>query len=217
MKRHIIPCILSLTLLLTACGGEQAAADTAEEAVKDHYYQILDAAGKELYTVTDSGAVAEIDALINKAGGENADHGNAEGDPLYTYVYWQETTLHAGEDPDAEREYLEVFRTQVRQGSNAVTTEVLSDTLEGVGSFVGVEGLGGLLTFTAEVPRETADSPAGPGAVCRGVSNTKIDGGASVSGCAARLLFRGVPAHTTPPGGLPDGNKKERDTQHPAL
>ena len=107
MKRHIIPCILSLTLLLTACGGEQAAADTAEEAVKDHYYQILDAAGKELYTVTDSGAVAEIDALINKAGGENADHGNAEGDPLYTYVYWQETTLHAGEDPDAEREYLE--------------------------------------------------------------------------------------------------------------
>lgn len=26
MKRHIIPCILSLTLLLTACGGEQAAA-----------------------------------------------------------------------------------------------------------------------------------------------------------------------------------------------
>ena len=47
---------------------------------------------------------------------------------------------------------------QVRQGGNAVTTEVLSDTLEGVGSFVGVEGLGGLLTFTAEVPRETADA-----------------------------------------------------------
>ena len=128
MKRHIIPCILSLTLLLTACGGEQAAADTAEEAVKDHYYQILDAAGKD----------------------------------LYTYVYWQETTLHAGEDPDTEREYLEVFRTQVRQGSNAVTTEVLSDTLEGVGSFVGVEGLGGLLTFTAEVPRETADALRDP-------------------------------------------------------
>ena len=104
----------------------------------------------------------QIDALINKAGGENADHGNAEGDPLYTYVYWQETTLHAGEDPDTEREYLEVFRTQVRQGSNAVTTEVLSDTLEGVGSFVGVEGLGGLLTFTAEVPRETADALRDP-------------------------------------------------------
>ena len=149
--------------LLTACGGEQAAADTAEEAVKDHYYQILDAAGKELYTVTDSGAVAEIDALINEAGGENADHGSAEGDPLYTYVYWQETTLHAGEDPDAEREYLEVFRTQVRSDSNAVTTEVLSDTLEGMGDAINIEGLGGLLTFSAEVSQETADALRDPG------------------------------------------------------
>ena len=50
----------------------------------------------------------------------------------------------------------------MRQGSNAVTTEVLSDTLEGVGSFVGVEGLGGLLTFTAEVPRGTADALRDP-------------------------------------------------------
>ena len=41
-------------------------------------------------------------------------------------------------------------------------TVFLSDTLEGVGSFVGVEGLGGLLTFTAEVPRETADALRDP-------------------------------------------------------
>ena len=126
MKRYFIFCTLVLTLLLTACGGEQVTDDTAEEAVKDHYYQILDADGQELYTVTDDTAVAEIDALINEAGGENAAHGGAEGEPLYTYVYWQETTLHAGEDPDAEREYMEVFRTQVRSDSNAVTTEVLS-------------------------------------------------------------------------------------------
>ena len=85
------------------------------------------------------------------------------GDPLYTYVYWQETTLHAGEDPDAEREYLEVFRTQVRSDSNAVTTEVLSDTLEGVGDAINIEGLGGLLTFSAEVSQETADALRDPG------------------------------------------------------
>ena len=36
MKKYLILCVLALTLLLTACGGEQAAADTAEEAVKDH-------------------------------------------------------------------------------------------------------------------------------------------------------------------------------------
>ena len=162
MKKYLILCVLALTLLLTACGGEQAAADTAEEAAKDHYYQILDADGRELYTVIGETAVAEIDALINDAGGENAAHGGAEGEPLYTYVYWQAATVRAGEDPDAEREYMEVFRTQVRADSNAVTTEVLSDTLEGVGSFVGVEGLGGLLTFTAEVPRETADALRDP-------------------------------------------------------
>lgn len=163
MKKYLILCVLALTLLLTACGGEQAAADTAEEAVKDHYYQILDADGRELYTVTDETAVAEIDALINDTGGENAAHGGAEGEPLYTYVYWQETTIRAGEDPDAEREYMEVFRTQVRADSNAVTTEVLSDTLENVGDAISVEGLGGLLTFSAEVSQETADALRDPG------------------------------------------------------
>ena len=158
MKKCWILCALALTLLLTACGGGQNTDDAAQETEKDHYYQILDAGGQELYTVTDDAAVSEIDALINEAGGENAAHGSAEGTPLYTYVYWQAATLHAGEDPDAEREYLEVFRTQVRSDSNAVTTEVLSDTLEGVGDFVGVEGLDGLLTFTAEVSQETADA-----------------------------------------------------------
>ena len=162
MKKHLIFCILALTLLLTACGGGRAADDAAQDTEKDHYYQILDADGQELCTVTDDAAVAEIDALINEAGGENADHGGAEGDPLYTYVYWQAATLHAGEDPAAEREYMEVFRAQVRSDSNAVTTEVLSDTLEGVGDAIHVEGLGGLLTFSAEVSQETADALRDP-------------------------------------------------------
>ena len=103
MKQYLTICALALTLLLTACGG-QTADEPAEEPEKDHYYQILDGTGQELYTVTDDTAVAEIDALINEAGGENAAHGGAAGDPLYTYVYWQETTLHAG-------------RTRTRSGS----------------------------------------------------------------------------------------------------
>lgn len=163
MKKYLMLCALALTLLLTACGGGQNTDDAAQETEKDHYYQILDAGGQELYTVTDDAAVSEIDALINEAGGENAAHGSAEGTPLYTYVYWQAATLHAGEDPDAEREYLEVFRTQVRSDSNDVTTEVLSDTLEGVGEAINVEGLGGLLTFSTEVSQETADALRDPG------------------------------------------------------
>ena len=139
MKRRILTVCLLPALLLTACGG-QTADEPAAEPEKDHYYQILDADGQELYTITDDTAVAEIDALINEAGGENADHGSAEGDPLYTYVYWQETTLHAGEDPDAEREYLEVFRTQVRSDSNAVTTEVLYFACVGMAAGSKIEG-----------------------------------------------------------------------------
>ena len=163
MKRSLLAAgALSLLLFaLTAC-GVPAAGDPAGGAEKDHYYQILDADGQELYTVTDDDAVAEIDALIGEAGGENAAHGGAEGDPLYTYAYWQETTLHAGEDPEAERAYLEVFRTHVYADGDAVTTEVLSDTLEGVGEFIRVRDLGGLLTFTAEVSRETADALRDP-------------------------------------------------------
>ena len=163
MKRSLLAAgALSLLLFaLTAC-GVPAAGDPAGGAEKDHYYQILDADGQELYTVTDDDAVAEIDALIGEAGGENAAHGGAEGDPLYTYAYWQETTLHAGEDPEAERAYLEVFRTHVYADSDAVTTEVLSDVLEEVGEFIRVQDLGGLLTFTAEVSRETADALRDP-------------------------------------------------------
>ena len=163
MKRSLLAAgALSLLLFaLTAC-GVPAAGDPAGEAEKDHYYQILDADGQELYTVTDDDAVAEIDALIGEAGGENAAHGGAEGDPLYTYAYWQETARQAGEDPEAEREYLEVFRTHVYADGDAVTTEVLSDVLEEVGEFIRVQDLGGLLTFTAEVSRETADALRDP-------------------------------------------------------
>ena len=163
MKRSLLAAgALSLLLFaLTAC-GVPAAGDPSGGAEKDHYYQILDADGQELYTVTDDDAVAEIDALIGEAGGENAAHGGAEGDPLYTYAYWQETTLHAGEDPEAERAYLEVFRTHVYADGDAVTTEVLSDVLEEVGEFIRVQDLGGLLTFTAEVSRETADALRDP-------------------------------------------------------
>ena len=50
----------------------------------------------------------------------------------------------------------------MRADSNAVTTEVLSDTLENVGDAISVEGLGGLLTFSAEVSQETADALRDP-------------------------------------------------------
>ena len=161
MKRHIIPCILSLTLLLTACGGEQAAADTAEEAVKDTTTRFWTPPVKSCTPSQTAGPWRRSTPSSTRPAARTRPR-ECGGRPSLHLCLLAGDTLHAGEDPDTEREYLEVFRTQVRQGSNAVTTEVLSDTLEGVGSFVGVEGLGGLLTFTAEVPRETADALRDP-------------------------------------------------------
>lgn len=163
MKLRALFCAFAWIVALSACGAAPAEEPPTEEA-KDHYYQILNADGTELYTVTDQTAVAEIDALVNDAGGGSAQHGGAEGDPLYTYVYWQAPTVHAGETEPAG-EYLEVFRLQVREDSNTVTTEVLSDTLEGIGETIGVEGMDGWLTFSAEVPQETADALRNPAAL----------------------------------------------------
>ena len=163
MKLRALFCAFAWIVALSACGTAPTEVPPAEE-VKDHYYQILDAAGEELYVVTDETAVAEIDALVNDAGGESAQHGGAEGDPLYTYVYWQAPTVHAGET-EPTGEYLEVFRLQVREDSNTVTTEVLADTLKDIGEAVGVEGLDGWLTFSAEVSQETADALRNPAAL----------------------------------------------------
>ena len=163
MKKYAIPCVLALTLLLTACGGRAPQAEESpEEAVKDHYYQILDAEGRELYTVTEEAAVAEIDALISDAGGASARHGSTVTEPLYTYVYWQAATRQAGETEESEPEYLELFRTCVGAEGSAVTTEVLSVTLENVGEMIQVKSLDDLLTFSAQVSPETADALRNP-------------------------------------------------------
>lgn len=61
MKILRIVLALTLVLALAACGAAPAEEPPTEEA-KDHYYQILNADGTELYTVTDQTAVAEIDA-----------------------------------------------------------------------------------------------------------------------------------------------------------
>ena len=188
MKRSLLAAgALSLLLFaLTAC-GVPAAGDPAGGAEKDHYYQILDADGQELYTVTDDDAVAEIDALIGEAGGENAAHGGAEGDPLYTYAYWQETTLHAGEDPEAERAYLEVFRTHVYADGDAVTTEVLSDVTGGGGGVYPGPGPGRPADLHGGGLPGDGGRPAGPGAVRRRMrpirSKRRTRNGCAAAGC----------------------------------
>ena len=68
----------------------------------------------------------------------------------------QEAAVHAGEDPSAEREYLEAFRLTVRKDNDQITTEVLTSALDDLAGVLPTEDLGELLTFTTEALPETA-------------------------------------------------------------
>lgn len=150
MKKMALLLALLMALGLTACG------EKTDETEKTHYYEILDGAGETLYTVRDQERVEQIDQLVNTAGMAVSHAGSAEGEPLYVYVCWQEATVHAGEDPMAERAYLEALRLTVRKDNDQITTEVLTSALEDLAGVLPTEDLGELLTFTTEDLPDTA-------------------------------------------------------------
>ena len=160
MKKLLIPCLLVLALALTGCSvsTEGLTGDTA----KEHYYEILDAEGETLYTVTGDEAVDAIDALFNDAGKQKGWYNSGDIEPLYTYIYWQAATVKAGQSADAEPEYLEVIRVLVPAEGTEVTTEILPETMGEIGATVNVENLESLLSFATQVSQETADALRNP-------------------------------------------------------
>ena len=162
MKKLLIPCLLVLALALTGCSvsTEGLTGDTA----KEHYYEILDAEGETLYTVTGDEAVDAIDALFDDAGKQKGWYNSGDVEPLYTYVYWQAATVKAGQSADAEPEYLEVIRVLVPAEGTEVITEILPETMGEIGATVNVENLESLLTFATQVSQETADALRDPAA-----------------------------------------------------
>lgn len=137
-----------------------AALDAAEsgEQGKKHYYEVLDSDGRTVCTVDDEEGVQAVDELLEEPlkGGEGGSSETADG-ALYTYVFWQERTLWAGEDPAAEREYKALLRIAVPAEGNVLTVQVnLPEELEGLKLPAGLD-LEGLLTFGAEVSEETAE------------------------------------------------------------
>lgn len=156
MKR-ICAALLCLTaLLLTACGGEN------EQAEKDHYYEVLDSAGTVLYTVEDGGLADILDGLLGEPLENMEDSGDAEDvTPLYTYVYCQERTLLAGEDPDKERDHGELMRVLVPAEGETVVIQALPG-VEAPDWLTEAVDLEDLLTSTAEVSPETAEALRSP-------------------------------------------------------
>lgn len=173
-------CLVSLALFLTACGprvtvpGDEAFEDAWDEFQEDvedsledgdseeekaHYYQVLDGQGAELCTVTDEAQVAALDGLLGNEEEERRETPPAEEPVACVYVYWQEKTLLAGQDPAAEREYEELIRFTVYQDKDLVTMKILGDLAD---KEVAGVSLGEFLTFTASMPKETMEKLRDP-------------------------------------------------------
>ena len=180
MKRTLTRflCILSLLLLLTGCkvaapddeefqdAWDRAWSDVEEDleertsdAAKNHYYQVLDSQGQELCTVRGEERLEALDDLLDSPGVER-EAAPSDGEIACVYVFWQEKTLLAGQDPGMEREYEELVRFTVYQNHDLVTLEIV-DGLEEIRLPGGVD-LADLLTITMSVPAETMEALRDP-------------------------------------------------------
>lgn len=181
---NLLLCLLLSALLLSACGGRRgeggapAPGDSPEEAEdmeeptdtedsseedetqenKLHYYQVLNAQGEELYTVTNSTQVETLDKLLDGIGREDTETKSyplAESDIACIYICRQEKTRLAGQNGEAEPGYEEILRFIIHRNEDLVTVRIL----DGHG---GGEILDGLLTFTDAVPEEIMEALRDP-------------------------------------------------------
>lgn len=161
-------CLVCLVLLLTGCGAapagdlkdEEEGADPWESQVdwdKHHYYRVLNGREEEQYIITQAEQVEALDGLLGNL--EERDDPSEEGEIAWIYVYCQEKTLLAGQDPEEERECEEIIRFLVYQDQDLVTLKIL-------GGLEGAEALGvsleDLLTFTVSVPAQTMETLRDP-------------------------------------------------------
>lgn len=125
---------------------------------KDYYWKVLDAGDREIGIVTDEEQIKALDSLLSDDGtwGRRPEEGDP-GEAACSYVYCQEKTLLAGQDPDEEREYEELGRFTVSASKDVVTIQILED----LPSLLNVD-LGDFLTFTIDVPAETAEALRDP-------------------------------------------------------
>ncbi len=123
---------------------------------KDHYWKILDENGNEAGTVTDPEQVKAIDDLLSDDGHWGDRLAEDSGDPAYSYIYCQQETLKAGQKEE-DRKYEELVRFTVSASEDVVTLVILED----LPSLLHVD-LGDFLTFTIDVPAETAEALRDP-------------------------------------------------------
>ena len=168
-------CALAMTLLLSGCLPAflmmQSVPDEALEkemeekweddwSAKSHYWQVLDAEGREVCLIKGEEAVQRVDDLVEDDMEWAEVSGVEDAAPLYTYVFMQQKTLLAGQDPETEREYEEVLRFTVYEGTDVMSMTVLKSLGDSLPS--SVVDWEDILTIHAKPPAETAEALRDP-------------------------------------------------------
>lgn len=142
--------VLTVVFLLTGCrtsdnkNSDDKHLDQKSETQepvsgeKQHIWKIFDNQKQEIGQITDANAIEKLDKLLNC--NENYDENQwsrtAENvsdrpdDPLYTYVYCQQRTLLAGENPDTEREYQELIQFTISASEDIITEQINDQSLK---------------------------------------------------------------------------------------
>ena len=128
--------------------------EDAEYGTKTHYWQVLDGEGRELYRIDDEDRTAAVDGLLQDGDGWKLAEETRDA-PLYTYVFWQEKTLLAGQDPQEERMYEDILQVSVYEEGSTVCLRVMPDMPE-----VPAVDLAQLLPRRGLLPAPPASFPA---------------------------------------------------------
>ncbi len=131
-----------------------------EDSDKRHYYEVLDSEGDTLYTIDSETGVKAVDEALSDPLNSLEELSTEAGEPLYTYVFYQERTLLAGEDPEAEREYKALLRCTVPAEGNVLGIEVTLPEEADPPEWLHLDDL---LTFGAELPEDAMEALRDPG------------------------------------------------------
>ncbi len=130
-----------------------------DESEKGHFYEVLDSEGKTLHTINSEKGVEAVDTVLDESLDGLDELSTEAGEPLYTYVFWQERTLLAGEDPAAERGYKALLRYTVPAEGNVLGVEVTLPEEADPPEWLELDDL---LTFGVELPEEDMEALRDP-------------------------------------------------------
>lgn len=129
-------------------------------SAKGHRWKVLDAGGEEVCVIEDEESIKAVDDLTSGGNDWKSAEAPEDAKVLYTYVFMQQKTLLAGQDPDAERDYEEIMQFTVCEDSNVLTMVILNDPLpNSVSEMINLEEI---LTIHAEAPADTVEALRNP-------------------------------------------------------